>query len=90
MHSEDSKATMTFLFALLIVLGVCLIIGGCAWIMSIIERRCELRRRIRERDCVACAKRGTFRCPDSYLCYSRKEKPYFELSEEYGEKRNGK
>jgi hypothetical protein len=81
---------MTFLFALLIVLGFCLIIGGMAWIWSCIEWRCEVRRRIRERDCVACAKRGTLLCPNSYLCYSRKDKPYFELSEEYGRKCNGK
>lgn len=78
---------MTFLFALLIVMGFCLIIGGVAWIWSCIEWRRELRRRIRERDCAACAKRGTLRCPNSYLCYSRKDKPYFELSEEYGGER---
>ena len=75
---------MTFLFALLIVLTFGFIIGGVAWIWSCIEWRREVRRRIRARDCTVCAKCGTYRCPNLHLCYDRKEKPYFELSEEYG------
>lgn len=78
---------MTFLLEIAVALAFGFIIGGVAWIWSYIEWRRELRRRIRERDCAACAKRGTLCCPDSYLCYSRKDKPYFELSEEYGGER---
>ena len=80
---------MTFLLAIATVLAFGLVIGGAAYLFSYIEHRCDVRRRIRERDCAACAKCGTYKCPSLHLCYDRKEKPYFELSEEYGRKHNG-
>lgn len=79
---------MTFLFALLLVLGFGLIIGLMAWILSYIDWRCEVHRNIRKRDCTACRKCGTYKCPSLHLCYEREDKPYFELSEEYGNEKH--
>lgn len=83
MHLEDSKATMTFLLAVAAALAFGFIIGGMGWILSYIDWRCEVRRHIKKRDCTACKKCGTYKCPSLHLCYEREDKPYFEPDEEH-------
>lgn len=68
-----------FVLALIFVLAV---------IVFVIYREdIKTTRKIRQtrvlmRDCSVCAHRGTMDCPNSSLCWSTSDKPYFEPEEE--------
>ena len=47
------------------------------------KRYMKLRQELREkRDCSVCVNRGMMTCPNSSLCWSMSDKPYFEPKEE--------
>lgn len=65
-----------------ILITIILSSGICMYFYNKLERKRIRQEFIEKRDCCVCANRGTMNCPNSSLCWSTSDKPYFEPKEE--------
>jgi TPP-dependent indolepyruvate ferredoxin oxidoreductase alpha subunit len=65
-----------------ILLTIILSSGICMYFYNKAERKRIRREFIEKRDCSVCKHCGTMNCPNSSLCWSTSDKPYFEPKEE--------
>lgn len=69
-----------------ILLTIILSSGICMYFYNKLERKRIRRELIEKRDCSVCVHRGTMDCPNSSLCWSTTDKPYFKPEREEKEK----
>ena len=69
-----------------IILSVLLASGVGMYFYHKAERKRIRREFIEKRDCCVCVHRGTMNCPNSSLCWSTVNKPYFDPEKEDNKK----